>query len=137
MGNQFLTFSKMAKALQKKFEQKYGNSYLKSAFGINFGLWEVVKWKIRKCMYLRIFRLTTSQSQQLIQKADLKWECPYIHSKFVFLRVSANIKKCQKNDFPLYFKIVILRWPKVFKEIDHGCFRAPGPYFIGKSPCTT
>ena len=40
-------------------------------------------------------------------------------------------------DFPLYFKNVILKWPKVFKEIDHWCFRVFGPYFIGKSPCTT
>ena len=38
-------------------------------------------------------------------------------------------------DFPLYFKNVISKRPKVFKEIDHGCFRV-GPYFV-KSPCTT
>ena len=40
-------------------------------------------------------------------------------------------------NFPLYFKIVNLKWPKVFKEIYHGCFRVFNPYFIGKSPCTT
>ena len=40
-------------------------------------------------------------------------------------------------DFPLYFKNVISKWPKVFKEIDHGCFRVVGQYLIGKSPCTT
>ena len=40
-------------------------------------------------------------------------------------------------DFPLYFKNVISKWPKVFKEIDNVCFRVFGPYFIGKSPCTT
>ena len=40
-------------------------------------------------------------------------------------------------DFPLYFKIVIFKWPKVFKDIDDGCFRDFGPYFIEKSPCTT
>ena len=26
---------------------------------------------------------------------------------------------------------------KVFKEIDHGCLRVFGPYFIEKSSCTT
>ena len=35
-------------------------------------------------------------------------------------------------DFPLYFKIVTLKWPKVFKKIDHGWFRVFGPYFLGK-----
>ena len=40
-------------------------------------------------------------------------------------------------DFPLYFKIVISKWPMVFKEIDHGCLSVFGPYFIGKLPDTT
>ena len=40
-------------------------------------------------------------------------------------------------DFPLYFKSVSSKLPKVFSEIDHGCFRLCGPYFIRKSPCTT
>ena len=31
--------------------------------------------------YLRIFSLTTSQSQKLIPKADLKWECQDYYSK--------------------------------------------------------
>ena len=35
-------------------------------------------------------------------------------------------------DLPLYFKIVISKWPKVFKEIDHGYFRVVGP-----DPCTS
>ena len=39
-------------------------------------------------------------------------------------------------DIRLYFKIAILKWPKVLKEIDHGCFIVFGPYFIGKSPST-
>ena len=39
---------------------------------INFRLREGVKLKIRKYAYLCIFGLTTSQSQKLIPKADLK-----------------------------------------------------------------
>ena len=68
----FSLFKILTKTLQKKFECKYGRSHFKSAFGINFGLLEVVKRKIRKYMYLHIFRLTTSQSRKLIPKADLK-----------------------------------------------------------------
>ena len=51
---------------------KYGVFHVKSASGINFLLHEVVKRKIRKYAHLRIFRLTTSRSQKLIPKADLK-----------------------------------------------------------------
>ena len=40
-------------------------------------------------------------------------------------------------DFSLYFKTLISKWPKVFKEIDHKFCRVFGPFFIGKSPCTT
>ena len=40
-------------------------------------------------------------------------------------------------DFPLYFKNVTLKWPKVFKVIVHECFRVFDPYFIGTSPYTT
>ena len=53
-------------------EWKYGHSHFNSAFGINFGLREVAKRKVRKYAYLRIFRRTTSQSPKLIPKADLK-----------------------------------------------------------------
>ena len=43
-----------------------------------------------------------------------------------------------KNGFCIVFKIVISKWPKVCKEIDHGCFRVFGSYFIEKkSHCTT
>ena len=49
----------------------FGPDY-KSGFEINFQLWEVVKQKISKYTYLRIFCFTTSQGQKLILKADLK-----------------------------------------------------------------
>ena len=79
----FFTFLNIDRdSLKKKLEYKYGHSYFKSAFGISFGLREVVKRKIRKYMYLRIFRLAPSQSPKLIPKADLKWECPYFYCKF-------------------------------------------------------
>ena len=97
---------------------------------------EVIKRKIHKYEYLRIFSLTFSWSLKLIPKADLKRECAYFNSKF-FLRVLVNILKSQKMDFPLYFRIVTSKWPKVFQEIDHGSFRVFGPYSIGKSPCTS
>ena len=73
MGNPFILLFKMFdKTLQNFFEYKYGVFHFKSAFGITFLHGEVVKRKIRKYAYLRIFRLTTSQSQKLIPKADLK-----------------------------------------------------------------
>ena len=72
MENQFLPFSLLTEIIQKKLEQKYGHSLFKSAFNINFQPWEVVKRKIHKNAYLRIFSLTTSRSQKLIPKADLK-----------------------------------------------------------------
>ena len=50
---------------------------------LDFG--EMVKQKIRKYAYLRIFRLATSQRPKLILKADLKGECPYFYSK-IFLK---------------------------------------------------
>ena len=43
----------------------------------------MVKQKIHKHAYLRIFSLTISRSRKLIPKADLKWECPYYYSKFL------------------------------------------------------
>ena len=46
MGYQFFD-------LLKNLEQKYGHSHFKSAFGINFGLWEVVKQKIHKYAYFQ------------------------------------------------------------------------------------
>ena len=78
-------------SLKKNLELKYGHSHFKSAFGINFGLREVVKLKIHVYAYMCIFSLTASQSPKLIPKADVKWECPYFNTKFFFQRVLANI----------------------------------------------
>ena len=75
----------MIKTLQKKnLEQKYGRSHFKFAFGINFGLREVVKRKIRKYAYF-----------------------PFDHFPKSKIDSESNIIKSQKMDFPLYFKIVI------------------------------
>ena len=52
---------------------------------------------MRKYLYLRIFSLTNSQSQKLIPKADLRWECPYFYSKYFFWRFLINILKSQQN----------------------------------------
>ena len=61
MGNPFFDFFKYwLRLFKKKLEWKYGHSHFKSAFGINFGLREVVKRKIRKYANLRIFCLATS-----------------------------------------------------------------------------
>ena len=85
MGNPFFDFLNIGQgSLKKNLEKNYGHSYFKSAFGINFGLWEVVKRKIRKYAYLHIFRLATSQSPKLIPKTDLKLEWPYFYSNFFF-----------------------------------------------------
>ena len=75
---------------------KYGHSHFKSAFGINFRRQEVVKLKICKYAYLRIFSLTTSRSQKLIPKADLKRKCTHFHSKFFFKGFRSIFKKVKK-----------------------------------------
>ena len=52
--------------------------------------------------YLRIFSLTTCQSQKLIPKADLKGECPYFYSIFFLKSFGQHFKK-SKNWFPIVF----------------------------------
>ena len=42
----------MIETLITNLEQKYGHSHFKSAFGINFGLWEAVKLKSRQLRQL-------------------------------------------------------------------------------------
>ena len=74
MGNQFFDFLKLWTETfqQKKFRIEIWKFSFQICFRINFGLWEVVKRKIHKYAYLRIFCLTTSQSPKLILKADFK-----------------------------------------------------------------
>ena len=54
---------------------------------------------------LRIFSLTTSQSQKFISKAVFKWEDPYFYCKKILCGVLTNNKKNWKLDLPLYFQI--------------------------------
>ena len=71
---------------------------------------EVVKRKIHKYKYLRIFSLTTSRIRKLILKVDLKRKSPYFYSKFFLKSFGQYLKKKnQKMDFLLYFQKVI--WP--------------------------
>ena len=49
----------MVKTLQKNLELKYRHSHFKSAFRMNFGLWEVVQLKIcqlRQLAFLAYFQ---------------------------------------------------------------------------------
>ena len=48
---------------------------------MDFGKWSNLYINTRNCI---IFSLTTSQSQKLIPKEDLKWDCPYFYSNFFF-----------------------------------------------------
>ena len=59
----------------------------------------MVKLKIRKYVYLRIFSLTTSQSQKFILKTDLKWECLYYYYKKKLERFGQYLKKVKNVDF--------------------------------------
>ena len=77
-------------------------------------------------VYLRIFRLTTCQSQKLIPKADFKWECPYYYSKSFLGRLGQYLKS-HKMDFPLYFQIWPGQWEGVILEIPYGVFRVFSP----------
>ena len=83
----------------KLFKKKsiYEQSLFKSVLEINFWLWEVVKLKIHKYVYLCIFCLTTSQRRKLILKADLKRECPNLYSKFFVGKVLVIIFKSKKK----------------------------------------
>ena len=114
----FWLFKILTETLQKKnLVEKYGHSHFKSAFKINFWLREVVKLKIHVFAYTCIFSLTTSKSQKLIFKADLKWGCPYFYSKFFLGSVSVSIKKSKKMDFPLYFQILRGRIQRFFFKL--------------------
>ena len=75
----------------------------------------------------------TLGSPKLIPKADLKLECQYFYSNFFFEESQSILKGIKK----WISHCIVLKWPKVFKEIDHRCFKVVGPYFMGKSPCTT
>ena len=55
----------------------------------------------------------------------------------LFWSLFVIIEKDKKMDVRLYFYNVISKWLMVLKEINHWCFRVFGPYFIGKSHCTT
>ena len=75
---------------------------------------------------MRIFGLTTSQSQQLILKVDLKGEFLYLYSKFFLERFNQYLKK-SKNGFPIYLQIFSCRGRIHFLEIDPYTFRVLGP----------
>ena len=70
----------------------------------------MVKRKIHKYAYLRIFGLTTSRSQKLIPKADLKWEWPYFYSKFFCLKSFGQYLKKPKHGFSFIFSKSDLTW---------------------------
>ena len=87
--------------VKKKLEQKYGHSYFKSAFGINFGLWEVVKRKIRVFAYFPFDHFPKS-------KIDSKSRFEMRMSIFLFKKILLKnfgqyFKKIKKMDFPLFF----------------------------------
>ena len=69
----------------------------------------LVEWSCKQdFLYLRIFRLTTSQSQKLIPKADLKWEGPYLH--LIFFKEFYSIFLKVKNGFSILFLKSYLTW---------------------------
>ena len=73
-------------------------SNLPSEYILDFGKWSLI---IHKYMYLCIFSLTTYRSPKLIPKADLKRECPYLHS--IFLKRFGQYFKKSKNGFFIVF----------------------------------
>ena len=83
MGNPFLTFFCDNPSAPKKYlEFKYGHSHFKSAFGINFGLWEELKIRhLHQLAQLAYFQLDDFPKSKLIPTADLKCEYPYYYSK--------------------------------------------------------
>ena len=63
---------------------------------LSVSIFDFGKWSNWKYAYLRIFSLTTSQSQNLIPKADLKWECTYFYSRFFFEEFWSVFQKVKK-----------------------------------------
>ena len=62
----------------------------------------------------------------------------YIITVLIFFKAFWSVfEKVKKLIFLCIITNVISKWPKVFKKINHGCFRDVGSYFIGRSPCTT
>ena len=77
---------------------------------LDFGKWSNRKTRIRIFAYFPFGHFPKSK---IDSKADLKWKCLYFYFKFFFEEFRPILKKSQKMDFPLYFKILILKWPKV------------------------
>ena len=138
MGNPFLDFFKYwPKRSKKKFRIEIWTFSFKICFQNQF--FDFRKWSNWKYTYTRIHVFSVWPLPE-VENWFLKqiWnENIHISILNFFLERFGHYLKKSKMDFPFYFKNVILKWPKVFKEIDHGCFWVFGPYYIGKSPCTT
>ena len=108
MENPFFDcFKYWPKFFKKKFRIKVWTFSFQICFWNQFSTLEVVKRKIHKYAYLRIFSLTTSRSQKFIPKADLKWECPYFNSNFLSVSVNINFFL---NGFFIVFSKSDLTW---------------------------
>ena len=81
-----------------------------NTFGIIFQLQEVVKLKIRKYAYLRIFSLTTSRSQKFILKQIWNENVP-ITILIFFLEQFGQYFKKSKNGFPIVFSNLARKGP--------------------------
>ena len=91
----------LTKTLLKKIEYKYGHSHFKSAFGINFGLWEVVKLKIRKYAYLHNFQFDHFQNSKIYSKSRFEMRMSIFLFKKKFKTFGQyemdNQTKCHRN----------------------------------------
>ena len=92
----FYFFKYWPKHSKKKFRIEIWTFSFQICFKNYFRLREVVKLEIHVYTNTCIFSLTTSRSQKLIFKADLKWECPYFYSKFFCGAFPAVFKKVKK-----------------------------------------
>ena len=128
MRNSFLDFFKIrTETFQKKIKIEIWTFLSQICFRNQFLTLESGQTENKQIRVFAYFQFQHLTKSQLILKANLKYECPYFYSEFFFKGVLAHILKV-KNGFPIKIKIkiVISKWPKTF-----------GPYFIGKSLCTT
>ena len=72
----FLTFLNTDQEAPKKFKMKYKHSHFKSAFKINFQLWEVVKLKMRKYVW------HSDEQNGHKQISEYIWMLHYVPNKY-------------------------------------------------------
>ena len=110
-----LTFLNMGQnSLKKKFRIEIWTFSFQICFRNQFwtsGSGQTENTRIHVYVYFQFDRFLKSK---IDSESRFEMRMSIFQFLIFFQRVSANILKSPKNGFPLYFKNVISKWPKVF-----------------------